>query len=321
MACIYEIPVRLSKESMRMEIEQLQVHRRMSEQIFAALAKSDRPEDIIQQLKEGGDIDAVAARLEQSTPQSAPPSAHVSVRSDSFQSGTNAISDMQWESSGPSHAPSRVSRTSDWSPHSPGAGSTIDQARDRGQDFLLGPSTKSESAEHLRLGCSNQWTEVTSDGAFVEHLLTLYFCWEYPTFASISKEHFLSDFRQGRDRYCTPLLVNALLTLGCKFSNQPASRAVPDDPDTSGDHYFAEAERLLDLEDGKPTLTMVQALGLMSIREASCGRDSESWFYSGQSIRLAIELGLHLDAQRDDISDQDREVRCATFWGAFALDQ
>ncbi len=36
-----------------------------------------------------------------------------------------------------------------------------------------------------------------------------------------------------------------------------------------------------------------QALGIMSIREASCGRDSESWYYAGQSIRLAIEMGLH----------------------------
>lgn len=302
-----------------MEIEQLQSHRRVSEQIFAALVQSDRPEEIIQQLKDGGGVDAIAARLGHATPRSVPPSASPSVRSESLQSGTNAINEMQWEASAPSHAPSRVGRASDWTPHSPATGGG--EARDRGQDFLLGPPTPSEAAQDRRLGCSDQWTEITSDGAFVEHLLTLYFCWEYPTFASLSKEHFLSDFREGKGQYCSSLLVNALLALGCKFSNQLASRAVPNDPDTSGDHFFAEAERLLSLEDGKPTLTIVQALGLMSIREASCGRDSESWFYSGQSIRLAVELGLHLDVQKEDISDQDREVRCATFWGAFALDQ
>ncbi|KAM0276517.1 hypothetical protein ACHAQH_006666 [Verticillium albo-atrum] len=56
----------------------------------------------------------------------------------------------------------------------------------------------------------------------------------------------------------------------------------------------------------------------MSIREASCGRDSESWYYAGQSIRLAIEMGLH---QVDGDGDADElAVQAATFWGAFGLD-
>ncbi|KAI3400743.1 hypothetical protein diail_1952 [Diaporthe ilicicola] len=61
------------------------------------------------------------------------------------------------------------------------------------------------------------------------------------------------------------------------------------------------------------------ALGIMSIREASCGRDSESWYYAGQSIRLAVEMGLH--RVRDDSGSSDEvAVQAATFWGAFALD-
>ncbi|KAH7124961.1 hypothetical protein B0J13DRAFT_565944, partial [Dactylonectria estremocensis] len=31
-------------------------------------------------------------------------------------------------------------------------------------------------------------------------------------------------------------------------------------------------------------LTTVQALGIMSIQEASCGRDSESWYCVGQGF-------------------------------------
>lgn len=33
------------------------------------------------------------------------------------------------------------------------------------------------------------WTTVTSDTELIEHFLALYFCWEYPIFASLSKEH------------------------------------------------------------------------------------------------------------------------------------
>lgn len=61
---------------------------------------------------------------------------------------------------------------------------------------------------------------------------------------------------------------------------------------TAGDVFYTEALRLLNL--GRTyTLPTIQALGLLSIREASCGLDSDSWFHSGQSIRMACEMGLH----------------------------
>ena len=163
------------------------------------------------------------------------------------------------------------------------------------------------------------WTSITSDINLVQHLLALYFCWEYPTFASLSKEHFLRDFQDGRHRFCSPILVNALLALGCRFSTQPMTRANPSDPYSSGDHFFKESQRLFYQETDHHSLTTIQALGIMSIREASCGRDSESWYYAGQSVRLAIEMGLH---RAHDEGDEDvLAVQAATFWGAFALDQ
>ena len=81
--------------------------------------------------------------------------------------------------------------------------------------------------------------------------------------------------------------------------------------------------RLLNLEKDRHVLTTIQALGLMSLREASCGRSSQSLFLSGQSIRLAIEIGLHKDTPIDSSrqAEIDHEVRSATFWGAFSLDQ
>jgi hypothetical protein len=168
---------------------------------------------------------------------------------------------------------------------------------------------------------SRTWTAVTGDSGLVQHLLSLYFCWEYPTFASLSKEHFLKDFMEGRPRFCSAILVNALLALGCRFSSRPNTRANPNNPHTSGDHFFKECQRLYFEEQNHHNLTTIQALGIMSIREASCGRDSESWYYAGQSIRLAIEMGLHR-TQDDDGGDPDEiAVQSATFWGAFALDQ
>lgn len=186
--------------------------------------------------------------------------------------------------------------------------------RYRGLEQILSPLKDAEM-----LSSSETWTGISGDINLVHHLLALYFCWEYPTFASLSKEHFLRDFQDGRHRYCSPILVNALLALGCRFSTQPMTRANPNDPYSSGNHFFSEAQRLINNEEDHHSLSTIQALGIMSIREASCGRDSESWYYAGQSQRLAIEMGLHCTPTDGD--EDELAVRSATFWGAFALDQ
>lgn len=167
------------------------------------------------------------------------------------------------------------------------------------------------------------WTNVTSDPRLVRHLLDLYFCWEYPTFSSLSKDQFLKDFEDRRKRFCSSLLVNAILALASRFCDRPEVRALPDDPYTAGDRFFEEAQRLFwELQDHHD-LTVVQALGIMSIREASCGRDVESRYYSGQSIRIAMEMGLHrAETYKDGHDDPDFwRVRLITFWGAFVLDK
>lgn len=193
-----------------------------------------------------------------------------------------------------------------------------------GQEAILGREFGlDEQAEPQHHNYNDSWTTITADGAFLEHLLALYFCWEYPTFASLSKEHFLEDFRSGRRRHCSSLLVNTILALGCRFSKQASARTDPNDSNTAGDHFFAEAKRLLLMEKERHILTTIQALGLMAIRESSSGRSSASIFLAGQSMRLAIEMGLHRDAQYEgiEIGDVERAVRSATFWGAFSLDQ
>ncbi|KAF5721924.1 nitrogen assimilation transcription factor nirA [Fusarium mundagurra] len=162
------------------------------------------------------------------------------------------------------------------------------------------------------------WTNITNNINLILHLLALYFCWEYPIFAPLSKRHFLEDFRNGRHRYCSSLLVNALLALGCRFPTNLVTRANSEDPQSAGDHFFKESQRLFDQETDHHSLTTVQALGIMSIREASCGRSSESRYYAGQSIRLAFEMGLHRTPDKGD--KEELVVQLATFWGAFSLD-
>lgn len=172
------------------------------------------------------------------------------------------------------------------------------------------------------------WTTVHNDKDLIIHFLNMYFCWHYPYFTTLSKELFYRDFLTGTtSQYCSPILVNAMLALGCHFSSKPSARADPEDSATTGDHYFAEAKRLLyeNEEIANAKICTVQALALMSVREAGCGRESKGWVYSGMSFRMASDLGLNVDAPPINdvsrLSDEDVDARRITFWGCFLFDK
>lgn len=172
------------------------------------------------------------------------------------------------------------------------------------------------------------WTSVTEDKDLILHLLNMYFCWHYAYFTTLSKELFYGDFLRGRPtQYCSSLLVNAMLSLGCHFSSRPAARGNPDDSATAGDHFFQEAKRLMHENDefAATKVCTVQALALMSVREAGCGREGKGWVYSGMSFRMAMDLGLNVDApglnQDSTLNAVDIDARRITFWGCFLFDK
>jgi hypothetical protein len=71
-----------------------------------------------------------------------------------------------------------------------------------------------------------------------------------------------------------------------------------------------------------PALTTVQALALMSVREAGCGREAKGWVYSGMSFRMACDLGLNIDMTgKSKIEETEEDARRITFWGCFLFDK
>jgi hypothetical protein len=176
-------------------------------------------------------------------------------------------------------------------------------------------------------GVNVSWTTVTSDFTFIDYIMELYFYWENPNFSTLSEKVFLADFRSGRDVYCSAALVNAILALGCRLSlytespnttDQSIIASFMEDPIIAGDLFYAEANILLD-EESVPQLTTIQAMSIMSIRDADCGRQSSSIFYSKESIRLAVDMYNLMDF--DSAQTIENQATLAVFWGAFALDQ
>jgi hypothetical protein len=181
---------------------------------------------------------------------------------------------------------------------------------------LLAEEPEGRISEVMRPG---SWTNVTQDGELVQHLVQVYLAWGSPLYTFFSEELFMHGMEDRKMKYCTPLLVNAVLALGCHFSDRPEARANPADPNSVGEHFYAEAKRLF-REDSRPCLTTVQALGIMSLHQAMNNRDSSGWGLMCQTMGMVIELGLHKEAPPNGkITPSEAVARRITFWGAYFL--
>ncbi|KEQ57679.1 uncharacterized protein M437DRAFT_79547 [Aureobasidium melanogenum CBS 110374] len=188
------------------------------------------------------------------------------------------------------------------------------------------PSTRNESSRSPADGKWNDagsqsaaaeglssWFRIPQDAEFVDHLLNLYFCWSHPFFCFFSKSHFLRDMARGSTKYCSALLVNAVCSVACQYSDRPAAC------ERAGDYFFGEAQRLAE-NISALELTSVQAMAVMAVREGSAGRDHISFRLIGRAVRLAMEMGLHLadtTAGKPDLCSSEMDIRKLTFWGVF----
>ena len=98
-----------------------------------------------------------------------------------------------------------------------------------------------------------------------------------------------------------------------------------DDLRELSDIFFNRAQELLyGFSLDSPNITTLQALLLMGHREIGRGRPSKGWLFSGMAFRLAHEMGLHLDPNNwNDSEDSrvEREILRRTYWAAFVADQ
>jgi hypothetical protein len=164
--------------------------------------------------------------------------------------------------------------------------------------------------------------------------MNMYFNYHYPYFTTLSKSMFWRDYSKGKAGlaghtgtvYCSSLLVNIMLALGCHFTDVEGAYGTPGDSRTKGDHFFAEAKRLILENDefARPRLVTVQALALMSVHEAGAAREAKGWVYSGMSFRMAQDIGLNLEIgslDKQNMTDQEIDARKITFWGCFLFDK
>lgn len=160
------------------------------------------------------------------------------------------------------------------------------------------------------------------DPELEEHLIKLYFCWEDPSIHFVREDVFYRERRNckagiGTSKFYSEVLVNAMCAVGASLT----SRHCVELPEPLVEFFSSRARALLDVELDSPTLSTVQSLGILSGVESIRTLDARGWLYSGMAVRLATDLGLHLDNQiyvdAGILDPEEATLRRVVFWGAF----
>lgn len=199
-------------------------------------------------------------------------------------------------------------------------------------NFNLMPSTSlkvasSVQARHRGIEAAQQmpdYFEPTDE--LRDHLLALFWKWQNSWQYIVPRESFIADlYVEKSGRFCTPLLLNAILALSSRYSSKPELRTDPEDANTAGYIFAEQAKAMLHYESEAPTTSTVQATALLGLYWASIDNEGLGFMYIGMVTRMAMNLGLQLDcthyAARGIISEQDIEARNVAFWGIYVLDK
>ncbi|KAI0837274.1 hypothetical protein F5Y06DRAFT_287886 [Hypoxylon sp. FL0890] len=206
-------------------------------------------------------------------------------------------------------------RTGMQSPPSPAYLESLKDVVDESEKMYLVPYHTVELVDARISSMSvSSWTTVSSDNPMLRVLLQIYFIFEYPFHPCFHKDLFLEDMLVGARRFCSPLLVNAILGAAWHGYSRMKNRAEYWLPDNLGYRFLAEARRLFELEEAKPTITTVQAAAIINLICNNNGLDEISWCYTYKSLEMAQSLSLFSPSP-----DESKEWQIAAGMTAWCL--
>ncbi|KAJ9424196.1 hypothetical protein QL093DRAFT_2036068 [Fusarium oxysporum] len=139
----------------------------------------------------------------------------------------------------------------------------------------------------------SKWTTVDVSDDTMKELIRFYFLQEYDWFTFFHKDYFLDDMINGSNTFCSSLLVNAVLAVGCQCRNSVSDPAEYWNPNSLGYKFLEEARRLWIVEvTHNRSLTTLQAALVVNTIVNMFDMDPLSSAFLVRSIEIAHELGL-----------------------------
>lgn len=156
--------------------------------------------------------------------------------------------------------------------------------------------------------------------AHVRQLIDRLAGWDHMPCCLLSKDLLLQDFDAGIGRYCSPALVHALLALATRIIIETNDESgTPPDGRSESKRYFDVAEAVIQVDGGAPSrLPDIQALGVLSLYQISCGLETES-----EELAEACFVGISKlypgDQYTGNEDTQYTQVCATTYGGAVSL--
>lgn len=172
------------------------------------------------------------------------------------------------------------------------------------------------------------WTVLTEDDNLVSHLISLWLEYNNPFFRVVEEDLFVKAMQSGdlRSEYCSPFLVNSILALACLWSEHEGAFFQPDDYITRGQHFHDEAFRLWQLEEGRASLTNLQALAILYPGCILRGKDKLGvstcalLTQMGRSVPDTLQQTSSQSSHTPDELKAYQRARKTVAWAAFACD-
>ncbi|KPM38344.1 hypothetical protein AK830_g8230 [Neonectria ditissima] len=185
-------------------------------------------------------------------------------------------------------------------------------------------TTKEPTQKRFEVALHDLSQEKSLPDEVVEHLIDLYFEWEQPWCQMVNEQLFRQS-RQTGGRFFSPLLLNCILAMGSRYSDNVEVRTDPDDPNTAGRMFLETAEVLLHFDLKWPSITTIQSLGVMAVLYVAVGSDAAGWLHHGMAIRLVLDMGLNLDSTflggSTRLSTEEIGLRRQIYWTLYCTDK
>lgn len=186
--------------------------------------------------------------------------------------------------------------------------------------LYLAPYRAAEIVDpYLWRASAAKWTTVIKDDRLLTRLLNSYFLHHYPVFPCVHKDYFLEDMVAGRNRFCSPLLVNTILAAACHADESIPGSAKFWEPSNLAYRFLAEAKRLWELQSGQSSLTTIQAATILNVICNEDAMDKVGRAYIVQAVAMAHDIDL-FDPSVQHRSTKMQRARAFTAWSLFAWD-
>ncbi|KAK6434449.1 hypothetical protein LTR95_009366 [Oleoguttula sp. CCFEE 5521] len=165
------------------------------------------------------------------------------------------------------------------------------------------------------------WTRLTRDDDLVSHLVSVFLTTNNIYWRYVEEDLFVASMQSGSiiTEYCSPFLIHAICAMACSNSEHPAAFLHTDDFISRGEHFHYEALRLWLLEEGRASLTNLQALVILSVESGFRGKDKLTVTLLAVALQMNKDLPFTASSEGKAAADRAR-ARSHASWAAHHFD-